>query len=185
MRTEDKKYFKYMTERGKVSLIFRKFMYSSIIKEFYGKLLDIGCGVGEFLQWYPNSFGIDTNPYLVEYCKKRNLKCFFGSAYKIPFKNETFDCVLCSHLIEHLAKPELAMKEIRRVLRTGGKLIIILPTIKGYKRDKTHVKFWDENNIEKLLKKFNFKIKKLIYFPTKLLTNYTYLGELRIIAIKL
>jgi hypothetical protein len=77
------------------------------------------------------------------------------------------------------------MKEIRRVLRTGGKLIIILPTIKGYKRDKTHVKFWDENNIEKLLKKFNFKIKKLIYFPTKLLTNYTCLGELRIIAIKL
>jgi len=185
MRTEDKKYFKYMTERSKLSLLLRKFFYIPIIKEFKGKLLDIGCGVGEFLQWYPNSYGIDTNPYLVDYCKKRNLKCSFGSVYKIPFKNETFDCVLCSHLIEHLNKPELAMKEIRRVLRTGGKLIIILPTEKGYKRDKTHAKYWDKEKIESLLKKFNFKIKKLTYYPTKILSKYTYLGELRIIAIKL
>lgn len=185
MKTENKKYFEYITKRSKTSLHLRKFMYSSIVKEFKGKLLDIGCGLGEFLKWYPNSYGIDTNRFLVNYCRKHNFRCVFGSVYKIPFKDKTFDCVLCSHLIEHLTKPELAMKEIRRVLKIRGKLIIILPTEKGYKRDKTHIKYWNQEDVEMMLKKFNFKIKKLFYFPTKILTNLTYLGELRIIAIKL
>jgi ubiquinone/menaquinone biosynthesis C-methylase UbiE len=184
MRTEDKKYFRYITGRSKLSLSLRKFFYSSIIREFKGKLLDVGCGMGEFLEWYKNSYGIDTNRYLVEYCKKRNLKCSFGNAYKIPFNNKTFDSVLCSHLIEHLNRPESAVKEIRRVLKHEGKLIIVIPTEKGYMRDKTHVRFWDKENIEKLLKRFDFHIKKSTYFPTKLLSKYTKLGELRIIAIR-
>jgi ubiquinone/menaquinone biosynthesis C-methylase UbiE len=184
MRTEGKEYFKYMTERSSISLLLRRLFYRSIIKELNGKLLDIGSGVGEFLTWHPNSVGIDTNPYLVDYCKKRGLKCFLGSAYKIPFKNGQFDSVLCSHLLEHLNRPEAAFREIKRVLRKGGKLIIILPTEKGFKRDKTHVKFWDENSLRQLLKKFGFRVKKLAYYPTKSLRNCTYLGELRVVAVK-
>ena len=78
------------------------------------------------------------------------------------------------------------MKEIGRVLKNRGKLIIILPACyeKIFRRDKTHVKYWDKQNIEKLLKKFKFRIKKVSYYPTKRLSKYTYLGELRVIAIK-
>jgi len=183
MKTREEKYFKYLTTRSKLSLFLRRLMYTSVIKEFKGKLLDVGCGIGEFLQWYPNSFGIDTNRFLVKYCKERGINCIYGSIYKIPFKKSMFDTVLCSHLMEHLSKPDMAMKEIRRVLKKAGKLIIIVPTEKGYKRDKTHVKFWDKENIGKLLEKHGFKIKKLTYYP-KLLNKYTVLGELRIVAVK-
>ena len=183
MKTSDKKYFNYLTSRSRVSLLLRKFMYMSVVKEFRGKLLDIGCGIGEFLQWYPNSSGIDTNNFLVKYNKEHGIDCSYGSVYKIPFKNKTFGTVFCSHLLEHLTKPELAIREINRVLKKGGRLVVIVPTEKGYKRDKTHVKFWNKENIIPLLEDNGFKIKKLSYYP-KLLSNVTYLGEMRVVALK-
>lgn len=183
MKTEDSKYFRYLTSRSVASRFLRKFMYASIIKEFKGRLLDIGCGIGEFLKWYPNSCGIDTNKFLIEYCKERGIKCSYGSAYKIPFKNSTFGTVLCSHLMEHLKTPEKAVKEFRRVLKKGGRLVIIVPTEGGFKRDRTHVKFWNKENIEPFLEKHGFKIRKLSYFPG-MLNKYTWLGEMRIVAVK-
>lgn len=183
MKTEDREYFKYLTARSRTSLVLRRFMYRSIIKEFRGKLLDVGCGIGEFLQWYPNSFGIDTNRFLIRYCKEQGIRCVYGSAKKIPFKQSTFDTVLCSHLMEHLSKPVIAIKEAGRVLKKGGKFIIIVPTEKGYKKDRTHKTFLHEKNLREMLKKNGFKIKRMSYYPP-LLSRHTVLGELRVVAIK-
>ena len=75
---------------------------------------------------------------------------------------------------------------MRRVLKKGGNLLIIVPTKKGYKKDPTHVKYWNEKNLVKLLKRFNFKIKKIIYFPftSKILRHRIVFNELRIVAQK-
>jgi len=186
METTDKEYFDYLVKRSKLSFLLRKFLYKSIVKEFRGKALDVGCGLGELLELYKNSYGVDSNPFVVEYCKSKKLKCFLGNAYKTPFRNGMFNTVICSHLIEHLDKPSVAFKEFKRVLRKNGLLIIIVPNKKGYQRDKTHVKYWNEKNLTGILKKFNFKIKKVIYFPFSagFLRETTAINELRVVAIK-
>lgn len=46
---------------------------------------------------------------------------------KIPVKNSTFDNVLCTAVLEHVPYPDLAIKEIARILKRGGKLILDAP----------------------------------------------------------
>ena len=48
----------------------------------------------------------------------------------LPFGDESFDVVYCSHVLEHVPDDALAMREIRRVLAHGGKAIVMVP-LKG------------------------------------------------------
>ena len=45
----------------------------------------------------------------------------------IPFEDESFDLVICNHLLEHVENDKLAMKELFRVLKKGGKAILQVP----------------------------------------------------------
>jgi ubiquinone/menaquinone biosynthesis C-methylase UbiE len=183
----DKEYFEYLRNRSWFSFLFRKYFYKHIWEEFKGKVLDVGCGLGEFLEEYPNSSGIDINRYCVDYCKEKGLDVKFGSATKIPYKNKSFDGIFCLCVLEHLKRPELAIKEMYRVLKPKGKLVLIVPTELGFRRDKTHVKFWHKENLRELLEKFNFKIERMFYCPFsfKFFRERIFFNELRVIAKKL
>jgi len=50
-----------------------------------------------------------------------------GSAFALPFVDETFDCVISSQVIEHIPYDEVLYREIDRVLKPGGQLIIGTP----------------------------------------------------------
>jgi len=182
----DRQYFEYLKNRSWFSFLLRKYFYKFIIKEFRGRVLDIGCGLGEFLEEYPNSSGIDINKYCVDYCKRKGLDVKLGSAIKIPYKDKSFDGIFCLCVLEHLKKPELAIREMRRVLKSNGKLILIVPTECGFRRDETHVKFWYKENLKELLEKFNFKVESMKYFPFsfKFLRERIFFNELRVIARK-
>ncbi len=87
-----------------------------------GKVLDIGAG--EFSR-YQNLFRY------IEYIKmdindSSNIDVV-GSADDIPFPNNTFDSVICTQVFEHLKNPNTAAKEIYRVLKNGGHLLITVP----------------------------------------------------------
>lgn len=183
---EERKYFNYLMKRSKISFLTRKLMYMPLFKKTRGKVLDFGCGIGEMLYLFPNGVGVDNNRYCVEYCKSKGFKCFLGSAERIPFKGNSFDTLLCFHVLEHLKDANKAIKEIKRVLKPGGKLILVVPTECGFRRDKTHVKFWDKENLKGLLEKFNFRVESMKYFPFsfKFLRERLYFNELRVIAIK-
>ena len=179
----DKKYFEYLKNRSWLSFMFRKYFYRNILKELRGKTLDIGCGLGEFVK--KNGSGIDPNPYCVNYCKGKGLDVKTGKAERIPYKDKTFDSVFCLCVLEHLKKPEQSVKEMARVLKPKGKLVLIVPTECDFERDKTHVKFWDKENTKKLLKPY-FRISRMVYFPfsATFIRKMLYFNELRIVAIK-
>jgi ubiquinone/menaquinone biosynthesis C-methylase UbiE len=182
----DLEYFNYLKNRSKLRFVLRKMLYLPLLKEINGKFLDVGCGLGGFLEMYGSGYGIDPNKNCVDFCRRKGLKCFKGSIYKIPFKSDTFDTVSCIHVLEHLDKPEKAIKEARRVLKTKGKLIIVVPIGSGFPKDPTHRKFWTEKLIRNLLTKYNFSTTKAIYFPNPIRRFHSLpsFNELRIISIK-
>jgi len=50
-----------------------------------------------------------------------------GSVYDLPFEDNEFDIVLCMVVMEHLEDPQRAIKEMKRVLKVGGKVLVSVP----------------------------------------------------------
>lgn len=57
----------------------------------------------------------------------RNRVSVFCDAHQLPFGGDTFDSVLCTEVLEHLREPREAMREIYRVLKNGGSLLLTTP----------------------------------------------------------
>jgi len=158
-------YASYLRDRGRVSLLMRRIFLLPIKRYFHGKVLDIGAGIGEFLDCYPDAIGIDREYATASYCHGGRVRCIQADAHLLPFLNDSFDGVLLNNVLEHLERPEDALSEIRRVLKKGGRLMIELPGKKGFHHDKTHVRFWGQNDMVDLLKSQGFMDIKTHYFP--------------------
>ena len=94
-------------------------------KHIKGKVLDVGAGSGALMSLIPNSVGIDVAP--------KNPNIIKASIDKLPFDDGYFDTVFITDVLEHLTDETLikGIKEVNRVLKSGGKLIIVIP----YKED--------------------------------------------------
>ena len=96
-------------------------------------ILDAGCGEGvtlaKLVKLFPQArvVGLDAEPENLEICRKHGLPVRGGSLFELPFSDASFDTVLFSEVIEHLREPGKALTEIFRVLRPGGRVIIIFP----------------------------------------------------------
>lgn len=109
------------------------------------KVLDIGCDWGYLMMLLkrrnPNleCHGIDIDSYSCEYGNrlarenKIKINLQYGNARKLPFDDDSFDYVVSTGTFEHIL-PEWrnnAVKEIRRVLKDGGRLVFLFPNPKG------------------------------------------------------
>ena len=172
----EQEYCDYLKSRSKASLFYRKnFLYPKIIQESKGKILDYGCGIGDFLISKIDAVGVDINKSCVDYCKQRNLIAFHIENSVIPLSSNSFDTIILDNVYEHISDPSLIMDEINRVLNKNGLLIIGVPGVKGYKADKTHIKFYNESELKKSLNNFGFIAEKFFYTPlikSQLLSNH-------------
>jgi SAM-dependent methyltransferase len=76
--------------------------------------------------------GVDVVPRLVEKAKKRGIFAEVGEAEDLSrYEDNTFDCVLCCEVLEHLYDPIPAIREAYRVLKPGGRYIITVPAPGG------------------------------------------------------
>ncbi len=102
----------------------------------FGKVLDIGCGTGvlfpEYSRRCESIVGIDI--FLQDYsirglCKKEGITCSlaWGSILEVPFKDETFDTVVCISTLEHIEDSGKALTDIKRVLKPRGSLLAGFP----------------------------------------------------------
>ncbi|MFC1711393.1 class I SAM-dependent methyltransferase [Patescibacteria group bacterium] len=98
------------------------------LKEVKGKVIDIGCGAGGFIKAVKHYrsdlkvYGVDISQAAINWAKKENqgVKFVSGDLYKLAFKNNYFDAVVMCDTLEHLKKPELALKEVNRILKKNG-----------------------------------------------------------------
>jgi len=80
------------------------------------KILDIGSGDSSYNKYFPNRLTFDIDP-------KRKPE-IIGDIHKMPFQDNKFEIILCTEVLEHLKNPSMAISEMRRVLKEGGKLIL-------------------------------------------------------------
>jgi ubiquinone/menaquinone biosynthesis C-methylase UbiE len=92
--------------------------------------LDAGCGDGRYLAALANELparraGVDISERILETARARVDADFRqASLEELPFEDGAFDLVLCSQVIEHVPDADRATKELARVLRPGGTLVI-------------------------------------------------------------
>lgn len=96
------------------------------------KVLDVGCGTGELCRIFAEKgfdvWGVDYLAEMVEIARKqtpsRGVEYGVADAYRLPFKDSEFDVVLCLGVFQTVTNPEHAIKELTRVLKPGGTLIV-------------------------------------------------------------
>ncbi len=89
-----------------------------------GRVLDVGCGSSVIVQSLNNVVGMDISLPKLRFLRRCAIRMVQGTAFELPFRDESFDCVIGSQLIEHLPRDEKPFTEMRRVLKSGGTLII-------------------------------------------------------------
>jgi dolichol-phosphate mannosyltransferase len=92
-----------------------------------GKTLDIGCGSSLILQSINDVVGLDILHNKLRYMRRYDVPLVRGSVFALPVGDATFDCVVCSQVIEHIPYDDQIFSEFRRVLRPGGLLILGTP----------------------------------------------------------
>jgi len=92
-----------------------------------GRTLDIGCGSSVILQSLNNAVGLDVQQNKLRYMRRYEVPLVRASIFALPFGDATFDCVVCSQVIEHIPEDPAIFTEFARVLRPGGLLILGTP----------------------------------------------------------
>jgi SAM-dependent methyltransferase len=95
------------------------------------RILDVGCGTGAnlvALGRFGEVEGVDISPDAIEFCRERGLNNVrLGQAERLPYEDRTFDIVTSFDMVEHLDDDLAGLREIRRVLRPGGRTLIFVP----------------------------------------------------------
>jgi ubiquinone/menaquinone biosynthesis C-methylase UbiE len=93
------------------------------------KVLDCGCAKGRFLKQLPEdvqAVGLDLSEQLIKAAADNTSHSVIqGTASDLPFADASFDLVYCVETLEHVPSTELALKEMARVLKPGGELVVI------------------------------------------------------------
>ncbi|WP_297536175.1 class I SAM-dependent methyltransferase [Thermococcus sp.] len=175
----------YRTKTGRYVDRTEKWLVFSMLRTKSGKALDLGCGTGNYtLELERRGFdviGLDASEGMLKIARSKGLNCIKGNAYSLPFPDETFDLVLSVTMFEFIHGPERVLREIHRVLKPGGEVLI--GTMNGksswflFKRLKSlfvetayrYARFYTPGELEELLRKVGFinvESAGVIFFPS-------------------
>lgn len=101
-----------------------------------GTLLDVGCGSGEFLQRMRDTgwrvLGTEPDPNAAARLQDRLGFRVFSNVGEVEAQPERFDLITLSHVIEHVPDPLATLRQLARLLKPGGRLVITTPNAKGF-----------------------------------------------------
>jgi len=145
------------------SAIDPRIYHVQLILEYFGDLngkrvLDVGCGKGRFArvlaERYPQAsmVAFDLAEAMLRSVPSGVHACA-GSMTALPFASGAFDCAYATESLEHAVDIEAAVAEICRMVRPGGRIVIIDKNAREWGRLKTPEweKWFDRKELEKLL----------------------------------
>ena len=141
------------------------------LKDRRPRILDVGCGTGGnllLLSKYGDAEGVDVSPDAVSFCRERGLQQVKqGTAEQLPYGDATFDLVTALDVVEHLDDDLAGLKEMRRVLRPGGRVLIFVPTFMflwGLQDDvSNHRRRYRLSELRGVLERAGFDVERTTY----------------------
>lgn len=151
-----------------------------------GRFLDIGCGIGNCVQlmhqkgW--DAYGVEINTIAANIGQAKGRKIIAGNVQKARFPSCFFDYVRASHSLEHMPDPHEALREINRILKPDGTILIAVPNIKSINAQMfghhwwhlcppVHTFSYSPTTLSTLLEQHSFEVKKVVF-------NSDYVGVL-------
>ena len=139
--------------------------------------LDVGCGSSKIIIDSPNAIGLDLSLGKLRFLSGNHNKLVNADITNLPFKDASFDCVICSQVIEHIAG-KTVIAELARVVNKGGLLVLGTPDYakimwrifeylysivhsKGYVEQ--HVTHYTYEELKKFLEQAGFEILRRAY----------------------
>lgn len=172
-----------LDDRAKTSLqLIRKAKKNILLN----KVLDVGCGTGFFSSKIKEVaraevYGIDFSKKALKHAKGYGIKTKRADLNsRIPFNNSEFDMVNCGEVIEHMYNPDNLLREIHRVLKPDGYLLITTPNLASwYNRIALLL------GIQPFFTEISTENKRLGYsFLKRFVDNGKPIGHVRIITLK-
>ncbi|MBU1627023.1 class I SAM-dependent methyltransferase [bacterium] len=142
-----------------------------------GQILDVGCGMGIFLDWFDDNWekhGCDVSSYALKEAQKRGIKVYLGEFEELDFGNSQFDVVYFRASLHHAYSPQLCLKKAYELLKPNGIVAVCMSNnhdglagrlfkahIKSY--EQAHNYLFSKQTLRKYLETTGFKILKIGY----------------------
>jgi SAM-dependent methyltransferase len=135
------------------------------------RILDVGCGTGAnllMLAEYGDAEGVDISEDALAFCRERGLdKVRLGAGEQLPYDDGTFDLVTALDVVEHMDDDLAGLREMRRVLRPGGRVLLFVPTFMflwGLQDDvSNHRRRYRLPELRRVLEQAGFEIERTTY----------------------
>jgi ubiquinone/menaquinone biosynthesis C-methylase UbiE len=169
---------------GRLYWDYRDRVALSFLDERDRNIVDLGCGEGITLEKMArqmpgrNLLGLDCMQENIDICLAHGLPARRGNLYDLDLPDESVDAVMLLEVIEHLEHPETALRQIHRVLKPGGKVILVYPNDRTFKIARTitlrfeeasydpgHVRQWTYPEIKGLLHLHGYTVMKSRFIP--------------------
>lgn len=163
---------------------FNRWMYDTIKPHCRGEILEIGSGIGNISQFFINdgasiSLSDIENSYFPilkeKFGESKNLK----GMYRLDFSDKNleknhpemigrFDTIFALNVVEHIPDHEQALKNALKMLRKGGKVVILVPAFQclynGFDKQLDHCRRYTQKSLQTLLESSGFEIKHRQFF---------------------
>jgi len=95
-------------------------------------ILDLGCGTGSILRYlkkqgFSHLHGLEISGYAIKRLRADGITMHLGKLPSVPLPDNTFDVVIASQVLEHLVRRGRFLREVRRILKPGGRALIFVP----------------------------------------------------------
>jgi len=141
----------YLDAAGSQSIDMKVNSYSTLGINGGYKVLDVGCGAGDDVRRmaaivgpFGRAVGLDSSETMIAQARERSagldlpVEFVLGSAYELPFSDDSFDACRCERVLQHLDEPLAAIGEMLRVVRPGGRVLLLDPDFGTGVLDTSH-----------------------------------------------
>lgn len=139
------------------------------------KVLDIGCGPGNFLRElsrFGAVLGMDASMEALRICRRQGgrAELINSEADTLPVRSSAFDVVVMLDVLEHVADDRKVIEEAYRILRPGGKLLITVPAYKllwgGHDELYGHYRRYRPDQVRRMVAETGFTVRSVTAFET-------------------
>ena len=135
------------------------------------RILDVGCGTGanlKMLAEHGRAEGVDISQQAVDFCHERGLESVkLGAAEDLPYEDDSFDLVTALDVVEHLDDDVAGLREMRRVLRADGRLLLFVPAFMflwGVQDDISHHRRrYTIDQLKRVMGEAGFEVERASY----------------------